>query len=494
MDSSGDFAVCDSCGTKHTKERMKTKAQEVTGTVAISNIEGIDSLMKRGTLALEDSKGGQWDPRFKEAREYFNRVLDIDAEYAPAYIGILCVELQLKAEADLANQKRPLDDKPNYQKALRFADADYRAKVTGYNQVIKDRIAEGQRKDQENFAKYHEKQKERMQKYKKYQNCISQGGSHTVALKIDGTVVSIGEFIDSRFWSNIVAVAAGYSYTIGLKEDGTVEAAGENKDGQCNTGDWRDIVAVAAESSYTIGLKADGTVVATGENKNGQCNTGDWRDIIAISTCYASTYHTLGLKADGTVVSSPHNDEISEWRGIMAISGYAGLKADGTVVVVERDDKDRSNTGDWRDIVAVSARGQSIVGLKADGTVVAVGESIGKYFDGCVCDISDWRDIVAVATSGDYIVGLKANGKVIATGKGYKDWYNSTSYWEDIGPFDREKLRIKQEQQAEEDRKEQELQAEKNRIKWKQQGLCGYCGGKLSGLFTKKCKDCGETQ
>ena len=38
MDSSGDFAVCESCGLKHTKDRLKTKALEITGTVAVSNL------------------------------------------------------------------------------------------------------------------------------------------------------------------------------------------------------------------------------------------------------------------------------------------------------------------------------------------------------------------------------------------------------------------------------------------------------------------------
>ena len=38
MDSSGDFALCESCGLKHTKDRLKTKALEITGTVAVSNL------------------------------------------------------------------------------------------------------------------------------------------------------------------------------------------------------------------------------------------------------------------------------------------------------------------------------------------------------------------------------------------------------------------------------------------------------------------------
>jgi hypothetical protein len=34
---------------------------------------------------------------------------------------------------------------------------------------------------------------------------------------------------------------------------------------------------------------------------------------------------------------------------------------------------------------------------------------------------------------------------------------------------------------------------EEHRMRMKQ-GLCIYCGGKLGGLFTKKCKDCGKEQ
>ena len=92
----------------------------------------LESLMWRGELALED---GDW----KRADEFFERVLDINPEHAPAYFGKLCSELKIKSEADLANHGTPLDNMPNYKKALRFADARYRTKVTAYNQAILSR-------------------------------------------------------------------------------------------------------------------------------------------------------------------------------------------------------------------------------------------------------------------------------------------------------------------------------------------------------------------
>jgi len=38
MDASGDFAICESCGMKHTKDRVKAMAQEIAGTVKVSNL------------------------------------------------------------------------------------------------------------------------------------------------------------------------------------------------------------------------------------------------------------------------------------------------------------------------------------------------------------------------------------------------------------------------------------------------------------------------
>ncbi len=86
---------------------------------------GVASLFRRATLFLEDGD-------FSSAGEYLDRVLDIDPEYAPAYMGKLCVGLQRRTEAALAELDTPFDQDANYQKALRFADAAQRAVYEGY--------------------------------------------------------------------------------------------------------------------------------------------------------------------------------------------------------------------------------------------------------------------------------------------------------------------------------------------------------------------------
>ena len=95
---------------------------------------GVTSLHKRAVLFLEDS---DWD----SATEYFDRILDIDPEYAPAYIGKVQVKNKVRREADLARCREPISTDADFQKAVRFADEKQKAIYNGYNRAILDRVA-----------------------------------------------------------------------------------------------------------------------------------------------------------------------------------------------------------------------------------------------------------------------------------------------------------------------------------------------------------------
>ena len=134
MDASGEFALCESCGMKHTKDRVRAKVQEVAGTVEVSNIANIESLMKRGHLALEESN-------WRQANEYFDKALDLNPEYAPAYIGKLCAEFNVPNEESLDSLVTdPISDSNNFKKAVRFTNAEHQAKLREYEQKINERI------------------------------------------------------------------------------------------------------------------------------------------------------------------------------------------------------------------------------------------------------------------------------------------------------------------------------------------------------------------
>ena len=111
----------------------QTITPPVTDTMSTTTMAapGVESLIRRGQLFLED---GEWE----QADEYFDRALDIDPEFAPAYIGKLCAELGFHKEEDLAKHKRPLTTYNNYKRALSFAGWTHKVKLEEYNQAIVD--------------------------------------------------------------------------------------------------------------------------------------------------------------------------------------------------------------------------------------------------------------------------------------------------------------------------------------------------------------------
>ena len=185
---------------------------------------------------------------------------------------------------------------------------------------------------------------------------IAAGGSHTVALKNDGTVLAwglnssgqLGDGTRTKTDSNtpvpvsglteITAIAAGESHTVALKNDGTVWAWGLNSSGQLGdgTGTKTDsdtpvkvsgltgiITAIAAGGSHTVALKSNGTVWAWGNNGYGQLGDGTMADSdtpvqvsgltgIKITAIAAGESHTVALKSDGTLWAWGKNNDYGQ--------------------------------------------------------------------------------------------------------------------------------------------------------------------------------------
>ena len=252
---------------------------------------------------------------------------------------------------------------------------------------------------------------------------IAAGYFHTVGLKSDRSIVSVGannyNQRDLSAWTNITQVCAGQYHTVGLKNDSTVVAAGSNGDGQKNVNSWTDIVKVAAGYRHTVGLKSGGAVVATGLNTSGQTNVGSWSGMKKIA---AGGSHTVGLKSDGTVVAAGDNTygqlDVSTWSNIVGIAAgnghTVGLKSDGTVVATGCsgwNNIGQCEVGSWNNIVKIAAGAAHTIGLKADGSVLGIGNNVyGER------NVTTWTDIVQVSTTYFHTVGLKSDGAVVATG------------------------------------------------------------------------------
>jgi len=235
---------------------------------------------------------------------------------------------------------------------------------------------------------------------------ISVGGSHTVALKNDGTFWDWGKNDYGQLGdgtntnkniptkvdglTGIAKISAGGSHTVALKNDHTVLAWGLNSSGQLGDGSTTDsnipvtvggsspltdVMTISAGEFYTVAIKNDGTVWAWGSNGYGQLGDGTTIDkdtpvpvssLTGIFTAIAAGYlHTVALKNDGTVWAWGRNDY--------------GQLGNGTTTDSDIPVKVNSLTG----ITAISAGESHTVALKNDGTLWAWGRNnYGQLGDG----------------------------------------------------------------------------------------------------------------
>ncbi|MHB1127541.1 MAG: RCC1 domain-containing protein [Bacillota bacterium] len=183
---------------------------------------------------------------------------------------------------------------------------------------------------------------------------IASGGYISLALKSDGTVWAWGNnsagqlgdgTVNNRLapvqvsgLTNVVAVAAasGGSHSVALKSDGTVWTWGYNYYGQLGDGTTTDkytpvqvkgvggsgyltgVVSVAAGGTHSLALRSDGTIWAWGYNTYGQLgnnstgssstpvqvlDTGGTAPLTGIVKISAGTYHSVALKTSGNAVA-----------------------------------------------------------------------------------------------------------------------------------------------------------------------------------------------
>ena len=102
---------------------------------AETNAPGVTSLLKRAALLLEDGDTAS-------AREYYDRVLDIEPECAEAYMGKVCAETGCRKESDLGALNYCVDMRGDWQKAVRFASAGQKQKYEGYMASVRARVEE----------------------------------------------------------------------------------------------------------------------------------------------------------------------------------------------------------------------------------------------------------------------------------------------------------------------------------------------------------------
>ena len=124
-------------GVQKVMQQPTSAPQGVRGETATAetNAPGVTSLLKRAALFLEDGDTAS-------AREYYDRVLDIDPECAEAYMGKVCAETGCRKESDLGTLNYCVDMRGDWQKAVRFASAGQKQKYVGYMASVRARVEE----------------------------------------------------------------------------------------------------------------------------------------------------------------------------------------------------------------------------------------------------------------------------------------------------------------------------------------------------------------
>ena len=458
-------------GVNKVLDADKPKEKEaVHETVVVKNEGGANAqaLLKRGNMALEDKK---WD----DAKGYFDRVLDMDAECSDAYLGLFFAERQSRSfDEDITEYARRLSDNlckladiqssnpetsldemkrwqskfvsgisenTNLKRAKRFASSEQLTHIETYERKIAAAYTELEQKYIAPLeADISAKKKRADEKRNLLQSWLVNRGQTIAKIHKEEIGDLIGSYIQQskvdrdnltkqkqKLESSLssltglrnVRARANVTHEISLLES-QIRAL-DNKSEQLMRGE--------------INIPELRNGVIRYRHTNPECTFIQLQNEFASKESLAAgSSHTVGLKSSGTVVAVGSNDcgkcNMSGWATIVAVSAgdahTVGLKADGTVVAVGSNNYGRCNVSDWTNIAAVSAGSSHTVGLKNDGTVVTVGSNTYGQ-----CNVSGWMDIVAVSAGTGYTVGLKANGTVVAVGYN-DDGRCNVSSWTDI--------------------------------------------------------------
>jgi alpha-tubulin suppressor-like RCC1 family protein len=226
---------------------------------------------------------------------------------------------------------------------------------------------------------------------------IAAGDSHTLAVRVDGTVVAWGD--DS--WgqidvpsglASVKAVAGGNEHSLALLADGTLVAWGGNDSGQTNIPPGlTNVVAIAAASGVSLALNGDGTVSVWGDNSYGQTNVPPGLDdVVSIG---AGPWHCLAVRANGTIVA---------W-------GNTNLYNAPTQSYIPAG---------LNDVTAVAGGYHHSLALRSDGTVVAMGQYGNGWYGFTPATVpTGLKNVVAISAAGDLDLALQRDGSVVAWGR-----------------------------------------------------------------------------
>lgn len=390
------------------------KEETVHETVVVKNEGGANAqaLLKRGNMALEDKK---WD----DAKGYFDRVLDMDAECAEAYLGLFFAERQSTsfdedittyagrlgdklADIQSSNPEATLDEmklrqskfvsciseNTNLKRAKRFASSEQLTHIETYERKVAAAYTELEQKYIVPLEADISAKKKRADEKRNL---------------LQGWLVNRGQTIAKMRQEEIGDLIGSYIQQSKVERDTLAEQKQKLERSLSSLTGLRNVLA---RSNVAHEISSIENQIKALDNKSEQLMRGE----INIPELRNGVIRYRHTNPECTFIQL--QNEFASKESLAAGSSHTvGLKSDGTVVAVGSNDCGKCNMSDWATIVAVSAGDAHTVGLKADGTVVAVGSNnYGR------CNVSDWTNIAAVSAGSSHTVGLKNDGTVVTVG------------------------------------------------------------------------------
>lgn len=239
---------------------------------------------------------------------------------------------------------------------------------------------------------------------------VSAGLAHSLALKSDGTVVawginSYGQLgdntststkltpyaIPSTVINNVKAIGAGYRHSVFLKNDGTVWSIGSHVVGELgdknlatgNTTTSKSAIPLQATgltgiqaistngiSKNTLALKSDGTVYIWGDNSYGQLGVNKSSTELAHS---AEPLLVTGLNNIISIDASDRSNLVIRNDGKMFAWGMNGNSRLGDGTTIQRNSPVEVTVANTKGVVDFSAGDEHVVISKSDGTIAGWG-------------------------------------------------------------------------------------------------------------------------
>ena len=473
-------------GVNKVLDADKPKEKEtVHETVVVKNEGGAntDALLKRGNMALED---GDW----KRADEFFEQVLNQNAECAEAYLGKFLVENKCMSTDEYADKRIDALRSCSTERQTACEVQEERIRKAKQENALPGYLEEAEIERLFDFDRSYDSCKkarcEQLQSEKDFfaQNReikrIEKYASPEVSEQLNGMKNKVFSFLrgaiakaENEDKTNAARVVSEYNAHLekaeakakGLRADAERKRE-EDAEWRRNEAEWAKknkkitifvstaavliIAAIAtvtkvivpaikyttAEKLYTAGdyYGAAATFEALEDYRDSADRANEAEYLIAETIYAAGEYREAAIQY---IMAGNYKDSVEKCISAEQKAGMldtvsagnvhtVGLKADGTVLAVGSNISGQCNVDDWADIVAVSAGSFHTVGLKSDGTVLAVGGS--SYGQ---CDVSDWVNIVAVSAGSLHTVGLKSDGTVVAVGFNKYGQCN-VSEWTDI--------------------------------------------------------------